>query len=130
LRQLGGRGSFVASGVATRRREDPWLCGPGFGRVCLFEAQFPAQSLDRFRDCAGQPARDRRVGPGTLDQLRLGKGDIQLPVMNAGVMLVPKDDAPAGLPVPARTACLLVVRLRSGRRHPVHHQPDIRLVDA
>jgi hypothetical protein len=31
-------GSFVASIVGGRRRgggEDPWLCGPGFARVCL-----------------------------------------------------------------------------------------------
>src|SRR3954454_20867774 len=35
-RRLGGRG--VLRGVGRRRRggsEDPWLCGPGFRRVCL-----------------------------------------------------------------------------------------------
>jgi hypothetical protein len=34
-------GSFVASGGKYRGvaegGEDPWLCGPGFHRVCLFE---------------------------------------------------------------------------------------------
>ena len=40
LPDLGGSavlGSFVASGVRRRAGgEDPWLCGPGFRRVCLY----------------------------------------------------------------------------------------------
>jgi hypothetical protein len=30
---------LVASTVASRRRRGPWLCGPGFGRVCLYRRE-------------------------------------------------------------------------------------------
>ncbi len=37
LEQLGGLGSFVAQERVAEEGEDPWLCGPGFRRVCHFE---------------------------------------------------------------------------------------------
>jgi hypothetical protein len=46
-RQLGGRG--VLRGVGGGRRgggEDPWLCGPGFRRVCLYRGSVATLVLD------------------------------------------------------------------------------------
>ena len=64
LRQLGGRVSFVASKV--RRRgggEDPWLCGPGFRRVCLYRGV-----LERLWHGPGVVKGDTRGG-AAVDQL-------------------------------------------------------------
>jgi hypothetical protein len=58
--QLGGRGSFGASGGSTVRRreggEDPWHCGPGFCRVCLCRGMVEPE-LSRGTGTVKRPAQ-------------------------------------------------------------------------
>ncbi len=90
--------------------------------------QLPPQPLGGFQHVAGNADPPISLVPDLLQQPPGRERDIQLAAVEVGVCGPPQQHAAGELSVSSGSAGLLVVGLRGGRRTPVDHQPDRRLV--